>query len=374
MGIGIDRMIEAMKRFTGVAVSINPSNYRRNTRGAMLLGIFSVLGTGLAMASGPEPASATQTQVPGKQPPPLVFEQAIQPADRVLFVGDEITQQMFYTRAVACALLAMKPEAGLRFFNGGRDSATAQNATGWIDELMGLCEPTVVLVCLGLNDGDQRQVGKPASATFRQGLTALVKQIQAYPTVRQVVILSPPPVQAGLTPQPNVSSYNWMLENLAAEAQKVAAEQGVGWINLFQAMKPVYLASTQVGGDLLTHDGRLPTEAGHTVIASIVLAGLGVDPQQLDPVGWCPIPPVQMRRIRPALALTLQPPSLKAAQHSRSLYISIQRFDEAFFRLWRLTGNRRGANREETYRAMMEKAWGQVQASADHYQSPRSGP
>ena len=332
--------------------------------------LYLQLAVGIAATAWAQPTQpAPETPTPATQStPPLELNRFIQPGDRILFVGDELTQQMFYTRAVACALLAIMPEADLRFFNGGRDGATADSAAQWVDDLMGLCNPTVTFVCLGLNDGKQRKSSQPISTTFQQSLSALVKKIQAHPTVREVVILSPPPVQAELAQQLAVTSYNWTLLNLGAKAQQVAAEHNAGFIDLFSHMKNVYLASSQIGGESLTHDGRLPTETGHTVIASIILRGIGVPSQQLDPMGWSPIPPIQMRRVRQALALQLQPASLEAAQISRALYTGIQPFDEAFFRLWRLSAKRPA--RKEQYQAQMQRAWAAVQDLANHHREP----
>lgn len=49
------------------------------------------------------------------------------------------------------------------------------------------------------------------------------------------------------------------------------------------------------------------------VIVSIVLAGVGVDAERLEEVGWSPMPPVRMRRIREALALRLDAPDVDRA-------------------------------------------------------------
>ena len=127
----------------------------------------------IAPVSGEPSDSAEHGTVTSATQQTVVERRLIQPDDRVLFVGDEITQQMFYGRAVASAVLAVTPEADMRFFNGGRDGATAASAAEWIGPLMELCNPTVVFMCFGLNDGKLRDTGEPVSKTFHKNLTAL---------------------------------------------------------------------------------------------------------------------------------------------------------------------------------------------------------
>lgn len=301
-------------------------------------------------------------------PPVLVFDQIVQPGDRLLFVGDELTQQMFYPRAVATALLALMPDADLRFFNGGRDEATAASTLQWIDQLLALCEPSVVFVCLGLNDGHLREPTLTPAALFKKNMTALVKRIQDHPSARQVVILGPPAIQAQLSEPLAPTSYNQILKDLSDQAYQTATELGIGYIDLFEHTKAAYLSANQVGGESLTHNGRLPTESGHVIIASVVLRGIGATAGQIDPLGWSPLTPIQMRRIRQALALPLKPVGIEAAQKSRVLYESIHRFDEAFFRLWRLANRHNSGPKKETYYATMDEAWKQVMTMAQQYQ------
>jgi hypothetical protein len=125
-------------------------------------------------------------------------------------------------------------------------------------------------------------------------------------------------------------------------------------------MRDVYLAQLEVGGEPLTLGGRLPTEEAHVVIASVILMAVGVEAEPLDAVGWSPLLPLEMRRIRGALALKLTPPDLEQAQASRALYESIRAFDELFFRAWRLAGKRAAGPSQGRLVAEAEDTWSQV--------------
>ena len=95
--------------------------------------------------------------IPLLTPPATQLSSILKPNDRIVFVGDDVTQDMFYTRAIATALLPIMPDANLRLYNAGKEGATAATfmepafkgkpATAW-EDLADLCKPTVVFVCL----------------------------------------------------------------------------------------------------------------------------------------------------------------------------------------------------------------------------------
>lgn len=343
--------------------------------------VLALSASGAPSDAASEPPVSPVSHTTG-QPDRVISTQAGAPAiqnrDRVLFVGDEMTQQMFYTRAIASALLAVMPEAHLRFFNGGREGATVQDAGNWVEDLLELAQPTVVFVCFGLNDAQRNERAHIVARDFRASLSSLIQQIRAAPTVRLIVILGPPavsPTSPGEMIQPADnrmdeahSGYNQTLKALSTAAKQAADAAGAPYIDLFDHTLMAYKQVLKVGGKPLTIAGRLPSEPGHIIIASSILRGLGVSVTQLDPIGWSPLRPVEMGRIRGALALRLTAPTLKLAQRSRNLYESMRPFDEQFFRLWRLTQRR--PKMRQTLRVQADQAWVQVQQWADQYRSP----
>ena len=322
-------------------------------------------------AKGYDPASITP-QIPFIQQQPLVFRETVRPGDRILFVGDELTQQMFYTRAVAAALIAMMPEADLRFFNGGKEGATAASAKDWIDDLLVLTRPTLVFVCVGLNDVTDSGPVDKMMADYKYSLADLIDRIK--PSVERLVVISTPAVDSGEVDFASDTPVNGRLRQLAEAAKSVAEDLDVGFVDVFVPMRRVYIAAARltanhpVGFERLTINGRLPNEQGHVVLASTVLYGIGVLSADLDPVGWSPVIPQKMRLIRGALGLALTPPSLDAAQRSRALYQSMISFDERFFRIWRLAP-RGQATRSPHQVAEVESAWIQVSQASAAYEA-----
>jgi len=282
--------------------------------------------------------------------------------DHILFLGDDITQQMFYTRAVATAFLGMYPRGGLHFFNGGWDGATPGSCRAWVNDLLQLTQPNVVFVMFGFNI----EPGDEGVEKYRHDLEALVDQLKDWPSVRHIILLGPPPFEEGLAPGNGAeTAINQTLHRLNDVCAGIAKIRQLGFIEMFSPMKAVYLESTQVGGEPLTLNGRHPSETGHMVIAGIILRGLRVTADQLDRPGWSPMLPRDMARIRPALGVSRKAPSLAAAERSRAIYLSLVNYDQAFFRAWRL-GRRKRRSPSRSREQMIGEAqalWKRIEAS-----------
>ena len=330
-------------------------------------------------ACSPTDGSLTP-DIPFLQDQPLTLEEVIQRGDRVLFIGDELTQQMLYTRALACALMGMLPDYNLQFFNGGKDGATAASTSMWVEDLLQLVQPTVAFICLGLNDAASGATDVASTNNYRRDLGALIDKIK--PHVRQAIVISAPPIDAGHLDLESDKVANAGLWAMAEAAKSVAIDRSAGFVDVFVPMRRIYMliarhnavATPRCQSPRLTINGRLPTQPGHVVLASVMLYGMGVTSKQLDPVGWSPLPPDQMRQIRGALGLQLSAPSLAAAQHSRNLYESMTSFDQQFFNLWRLAPLSHSGPSRQALMAKCESAWTAVRRQAARYRRPLHSP
>ena len=293
--------------------------------------------------------------------------QVIQPGDRILFVGDELTQQGLCTRAVMTALMAIMPDAELSHFNGGKEGATSASAIDFIDELLDMTEPTVVMYCLGYNDVLQRPEDEPVEALYQRNLLKLVTKAKSCDTVRQIVLISAPANPEGGTAMKGSGGYNDHLLTLAQTTYAVSVDTDTLFVGLFVDTYNMYNvrgltrtaefreagASPSKPTHTLVHSapayqGRFPRENGYMAIASSVLKGLGVTPGQLEDIGWSPLPPVKMSTIRPALAIPAKAPAIERAQLSRELYEALRTAERHFFRAWRLAKRKpTGASRQE---------------------------
>ena len=312
----------------------------------------------------PAPAKPAQAFQPVKMQPiqvrPLKFSDVIRGGDRVVFVGDDLTQQMYYTRGIASALLGMKPGDGLRFFNGGWDGATAGAACEWVEDLLSACKPTVVFLCFGLNDGKMLPPDDKVIGEYEENLRRLIDKCKAYPGVRTIVVMSSPAVQNGPGPDENAGGYNQTLRRMAYSAQSVAGVKGVLFVDTFDPMRVLYAEASRIRGDGLAA-GRLPTEDGGIVLASTILWAIGVTREELEPVGWAPLKPRNMGRVRPALGIELKEPEYRDAYHSRELYEKLRESDAAFFQAWRLSRQNPRARPRDEMMAKADASWFEVE-------------
>ena len=328
------------------------------------------------------PTLAAEDRKP-KKPAGPDLNRLITDNDRVLFIGDEITQQMFYTRAVATALMTIKPEARIQFFNGGKDGASATSTLTWVNDLVRVSRPTVVFVCLGLNDGlpprkratekDEKTLKKkPLSVDeiatrFRADMGKLIDTIRAHVSVREVIVLSCPAVQSNPGDPPQGAGENNRLWRLSQVAHKVAIAKGVNYVDLFEHTHRLYMEAARLGGESLTIGMRFPNETAHVVIASNVLYGIGVSADHLQAAGWSPLTPRRMTRIRGALVLKLKASDVNTAARSREIYEGIRRCDELFFKAWRISGNRPSAPPRQVMMTKVAGEWGKLHARVIEY-------
>lgn len=326
----------------------------------LLIGITALTTTASAQPATPAADTALVA---------MKFDNVIQKNDRILFIGDEVTQQMHYTRAVAAALISLRPDDNLRFFNGGYDGATPATALKWCDDLLDLCKPTVVFISLGLNELATPGTDEERAARFEQSLTQLVERIQKSPTVKRVIVMSSAPVLRPDDSEKNFSPENTTLLALSRAAERVAIARKAAFIDLIEFPRDVFVKSTLVQGPPLVMNNRLPSDIGHVVIASVILRGIGVTPEMLDPKGWAPLPPRSMHRVRQALAIKLKPVSLEYNDISQNLYQSFTKFDERFFHLWRLCKpNPQTPHRDRAVIGpQAEEAWADVRAATQYY-------
>jgi hypothetical protein len=305
-------------------------------------------------------------QTTQREASPGDVQRLLRPRDRVLFMGDDLTQQGFYGRGVASALLSMFPDQRWRFFQGGRDGATAESALEWADDLLGLTRPQVVFICFGFNEGRTQEPLGDQVRKFRNGLDKLVKKVQGYKGVRRVVVLSPPPADTKLTRPAKPLGQNEALAALTIEAWKVAEARKVGFVNIFEYTRLAYISANRAGGAPLTIAGAnpLPTGGGHAIIASVILKGMGVTREQLNPVGWTPMPRRRMYRVRQAMAIPLDAATVEKADRSYDLFLLITKHDTAFFRAWRLSGLKPSAPPRDQAMAKADLLWSDVLAVA----------
>jgi lysophospholipase L1-like esterase len=199
----------------------------------------------------------------------------IRHGDRVVFVGDEVTDQRLYTRFVQQFFYCRYPEADVRWFNAALPGDTAGGALGRFDRDVAPLKPTVVFVMLGTNDGGYAAKDDGVVATYRKGIADLVARAKA---VGARAIVATTPCADGDRMPAKGFDYNATLDALARAAVAAATEGGAEAIDVFHPMLEYQAARKgEDAGWSMAPGGTHPNADGHVVMTRFLLEGLGVD-------------------------------------------------------------------------------------------------
>ena len=207
-------------------------------------------------------------------------------SDRVVFYGDSITAQRYYTRYVEDFLLTRYPGMNVEFFNagvpgdtvyGGYTGDTAQR----LDRDVFPFKPTVVTVMLGMNDPGYVPFDQHIFEVFQGGYkTLLTKLTTALPQVRLTLIASSPydEVTHG-TDFPGLSQtvqrYGMFVRELAAGRQESFADFNTP----LDAVLHAAMRENQNYAALLIPDRIHPSQTAHWVMAEELMRAWHASPE-----------------------------------------------------------------------------------------------
>jgi len=226
-------------------------------------------------------------------------EFALRDGDRVVLLGDSITEQKLYTSYLEAYTLTRFPKQKFTFFGRGWGGDTAwlrmrsfpdekalHAATG--DAQQKLIEasvddplkrdviavkPTLVMINFGMNDHNYEPFREDIFKTYVRSQTHLVKTLAK--NGARVVLLTPQPIE-NRSSNPATDARNQALVKFAAGLKEVAAKEGATFVNQFAPYMAIMQrehaldVNASIGGGDEIHPGPV----GHTLMASIILQQL----------------------------------------------------------------------------------------------------
>lgn len=111
------------------------------------------------------------------------------PQDRVLFLGDSITEQYQYSTDIELYLTTRFPEWNLTFFNAGISGDTATGGAGRFANHVLAEKPTAITINFGMNDAGYKNFNPAANANYVKNTEAMLTAAQAAGV--RVALLSP---------------------------------------------------------------------------------------------------------------------------------------------------------------------------------------
>ena len=224
----------------------------------------------------------------------------VRDGDRVVFLGDSITEQKLYTTYIEAYALTRHPNWKLTFRNVGWGGDTAwlrQRAhpdegrlfaadetaqQKMVEDSVGRglgrdvlpLNPTVVTVKFGMNDHSYQKFREDIFRAYVRSQAQIAKVLQAKGA--RVAFLTSQPIEEK-RPDNDQDVRNQSLRKFSDGLKEVAAKQGATFVDQFDPYMAILLRERagnppgMVGGGDAVHPGPI----GHTVMAWAVLKGLG---------------------------------------------------------------------------------------------------
>lgn len=194
--------------------------------------------------------------------------------DRVVIIGDSITEQHLYSNYVEMWTVSRFPKWNITFRNVGigGDRSTGGNHRFQRDVLVH--QPTAMTVDFGMNDGNYRAFDEAGFKTYMGGLQGMADQAKA--AKLRVAWITPSPVEKA-EEGPAIEGYNQTLEKYSAGVKQIASGDGGLFVDQFHPFVAAIDkardadAKNRIGGGDAVHPGP----PGQAVMAWAILKGLG---------------------------------------------------------------------------------------------------
>jgi len=224
----------------------------------------------------------------------------IRDGERVVFLGDSITEQRLYTTYVEAYALTRHPQWKLSFRNAGWSGDTAwlrqrshpdekqlfaadeaaqqvmvEDAVGkgLARDVLPL-KPTLVTVKFGMNDHSYQAFREDIFRAYVRSQTQIAKVLKEHGA--RVAFLTPQPIEDKRA-DPDQDVKNISLRKFSDGLKEVAGKSGASFVDQFDPYMAILLRErvgnppTMVGGGDAVHPGPI----GQTLMAWAVLKGLG---------------------------------------------------------------------------------------------------
>lgn len=199
---------------------------------------------------------------------------AIRDGDRVVLLGDSITEQRLYTTVIEAYTLSRFPQWKLTFRNIGWGGDTAQGGLGRAPRDMQPLKPTFVTIDFGMNDHGYRAFDENIFKNYIEKQTGLVTLLKG--NAARVALVTPQPIE-DKRPDPDQDVRNQALRKMSDGLRDIATKESVLFVDQFDPYMAVMLKARQADANALIGGGDAvhPGPVGHTIMAWAILKSLG---------------------------------------------------------------------------------------------------
>lgn len=202
------------------------------------------------------------------------------PGDRMVFLGDSITEQRIHTRYVMNYFALRYPGVDISFRNAGWGGDTAPGGLNRLQRDVLDLKPTVVSICFGMNDAGYKAFDKAAFEKYMTGMTGLVAGLKKAGV--KVVLLTPGCVHGekvrAFFAVETMKAYNDTLALFAKGVEDLAAREKLPVYDIHALMLDVQTKAIAADPSFtMIPDAVHPSPAGQAVMAYGLLKALGCD-------------------------------------------------------------------------------------------------
>jgi lysophospholipase L1-like esterase len=212
--------------------------------------------------------------------PFILAKSRLKAGDRIVTLGDSITQAGGYQTLMRRVFARFYPEFGIEIVNAGIGGHKAPDMVARLQKDVIDKRPTIVTVSCGVNDVWHGFYTPPSGvdlATYTRLMTEIVQRLKAS-TSAAIYLLTPTVIHESLRGPENVK-----LEAYCQAIREIARQEDVHVVDL-NAVFNLVLRSTQIGGAAEFHptsDGVHMKPAGNFLIAAAILQALEVPITQI---------------------------------------------------------------------------------------------
>lgn len=155
-----------------------------------------------------------------------------QPNDRVVFLGDSITEQYQYSNDIELYLTTRFPKANFLFLNAGIGGDTANGGAGRFQLHVLDDKPTAVTINFGMNDAGYQEFKEAANKTYREKTEAMLKMAKAAGV--RVAVCSPNSVDPRVSPPwSDFKRYQETQKQFYAPLKEIAEKNGAAFADQY---------------------------------------------------------------------------------------------------------------------------------------------
>ena len=206
-----------------------------------------------------------------------------QKGDRIVFLGDSITEQYQYSTDIELYLTTRFPDWSLTFLNAGIGGDTAIGGAGRFQTHVLDEEPTAVTINFGMNDAGYQKFDANRNKTYVEKSEAMLEMAKKAGV--RVALLSPNAVDRRRSPQ--FSDFKIYLETqkqFYAPLKGIAEKHGVAFVDQYAITRAALerMEADKAEKVVPFGDGFHTASLGGLLMAHTILVGLGAPAEVSD--------------------------------------------------------------------------------------------